>query len=78
MGSKSHGEFQTHVKNNIKNFSNSAALTESLGLSLSLALQLAQEGVLLGQQDFNVLHTDVHHPRPDVREQRVDALRVSR
>ena len=41
---------------------------------MGFALQLAEEGVLLGEQDLDVLHADRDHPGADVGVQRVDAL----
>ena len=41
---------------------------------MGFALQLAEEGVLLGEQDLDVLHADRDHPGADVWVQRVDAL----
>lgn len=48
--------------------------TYFFGLAVSVALQLAEEGVLLGQQHFDVLHAHSDYPRADVGLQSVDAL----
>ena len=48
--------------------------TNFLGLSVSVLLQLAEEGVLLGQQHFDVLHTHCDYPGADVRLKSVDTL----
>ena len=39
-----------------------------------MALQFAEEGILLGEQNLNVLHAHCDHPGADVWVQRVDAL----
>lgn len=41
---------------------------------MSVALQFAEEGVLLGQEHFDVLHAHSDYPRADVGLQSVDAL----
>lgn len=51
-----------------------ATRTDFLGLSMSVVLQLAEEGVLLGQQHFNVLHTHSDYSGADVRLKTVDTL----
>lgn len=48
--------------------------TQFLGLSVSVVLQFAEEGILLGQQYFDVLHTDSDYPGADVRLESVDTL----
>lgn len=48
--------------------------TYFFGLGVSVALQLAEEGVLLGQQHFDVLHAHSDYPRANVGLQSVDAL----
>lgn len=48
--------------------------TYFLGLSVGLILQFAKEGVLLGQQNFDVLHAHADDPGADVRLEGVDAL----
>lgn len=48
--------------------------TYFLGLSVGVILQFAKEGVLLGQQNFNVLHAHSNYPGADIRLKRVDAL----
>lgn len=44
----------------------SGCLTYVLGLSVSVALQLAEEGILLGEQHLDVLHAHGDHPGADV------------
>lgn len=51
-----------------------AARTQFLGLSVSVVLQFAEEGVLLGQQHFDVLHTHSDYPGANVRLESVDTL----
>lgn len=51
-----------------------ATPTDFLGLSMSVVLQLAEEGVLLGQQHFNVLHTHSDYSGANVRLKSVDTL----
>jgi len=41
---------------------------------VSVALQFAEEGILLGEQQLDVLHAHGDHPGADIRVQRVDAL----
>lgn len=48
--------------------------THFLGLSMSAVLQLAEEGVLLGQQHFNVLHTHSDYPGVNIWLKSVDTL----
>lgn len=48
--------------------------TYFLGLSVGVILQFAEERVLLGQQNFNILHTHSDYPGADVWLKRVDAL----
>lgn len=48
--------------------------TYFLGLRVGVLLQFAQKGVLLGQQNFNVLHAHLDYPGADVWLKRVDAL----
>lgn len=48
--------------------------TYFLGLSVGVILQFAKEGVLLGQQNFNVLHTHSDYPGADIWLKSVDAL----
>lgn len=48
--------------------------TYFLGLSVGVILQFAKEGVLLGQQNFDVLHTHTDYPGANVRLKSVDAL----
>lgn len=52
--------------------------TYFFGLSMSVALQFAEEGVLLGQQHFDVLHAHSDYPGANVGLQSVDALVGSR
>lgn len=40
--------------------------TYFLGLGVGVILQFAEEGVLLGQQNFNVLHTHSDYPGADI------------
>lgn len=51
-----------------------AVRTHFLGLSVSVLLQFAEEGVLLGQQHFDVLHTHSDYPGANVRLKSVDTL----
>lgn len=48
--------------------------TYFLGLSVGVILQFAKEGVLLGQQNFNVLHAHSDYPGADIWLKSVDAL----
>lgn len=48
--------------------------TYFLGLSVGVILQFAEERVLLGQQNFNILHTHSDYPGVDVWLKSVDAL----
>lgn len=48
--------------------------TYFLGLSVSIILQFAEEGVLLGQQHFNVLNTHSDYPGANIRLKSVDTL----
>lgn len=48
--------------------------TYFLGLSVGVILQFAEEGVLLGQQNFNVLHTHFDYSGADIWLKSVDAL----
>lgn len=52
--------------------------TYFLGLSVSVVLQFAEEGVLLGQQHFDVLHTHSDYPGANVRLKSVDTLQGQR
>ena len=49
-------------------------LTHFLGLGVGVVLQLAEEGVLLGQQHFDVLHTHSDYPGANIRLESVDTL----
>lgn len=48
--------------------------TDFLGLGVGVFLEFAEEGVLLGQQNFNVLHTHSDYPGADIWLKSVDAL----
>lgn len=45
---------------------------------MSVILQFAEEGVLLGQQHFDVLHTHSDYPGANVRLKSVDTLQGQR
>lgn len=52
--------------------------THLFGLSVRVVLQLAEEGVLLRQQHFDVVHAHSDYPGADVRLQSVNALAEQR
>lgn len=54
---------------------NLAGRTGLLGLSVSVGFQLAEEGVLLCQQHFDVLHAYSDYPGANIRLKSVDTLR---
>lgn len=59
---------------NILKWKSFAERTHFLGLSVSVVLQFAEEGVLLGQQHFDILHTHSDYPGANVRLKSVDTL----
>lgn len=52
----------------------SAVSTQFLGLSMRVILQFTKEGVLLGQQHFDVLHAHSDDPGANIRLKSVDTL----
>lgn len=58
----------------VKKDINGEVCTQFLGLSVSVVLQLAEEGVLLGQQNFDVLHTHSNYPGANIWLKSVDTL----
>lgn len=53
---------------------NDAVLTQFLGLSVCVVLQFTEEGVLLGQQYFDVLYTHSDYPGANIWLKSVDTL----
>lgn len=52
----------------------SAVSTQFLGLSMRVILQFTEEGVLLGQQHFDVLHAHSDYPGANIWLKSVDTL----